>query len=90
MISNGQATDTEPQDSQRLTTEHAALARDINDLATSLGEIDSRSAGRMRDLAHAVSTPSERARWNAVDLRHAFNIERLSHEYGLARSASRR
>jgi hypothetical protein len=83
VIPNGQTPDTESHDSQRLTSEHAALARDINDLATSLGEIDARSAGRLRDLANAVSTPSERSRWNAVDLHHAFNIERLSHEYGL-------
>ena len=68
-------------DPPRLSTEHAALARDINGLATSLEEIDGRASGRLRDLANAVNSPSDRSRWNAVDLRQAFNIERLSHEY---------
>ncbi len=74
---NGSAPDAE---AHSLTTEHASLARDIQGLATTLGEIDAKAAGRMRDLAHAVNTPPERIRWNAVDLRQAFNIERLSHQ----------
>ena len=83
VVLNGQESTTDEPESRRLSNEHAALARDINELATSLGEIDSRSSGRLRDLATTISTPSERSRWNAVDLRQAFNIERLSHEYGL-------
>lgn len=82
-ILNGHAPSDESVDLTRLSSEHAALARDINDLATSLGEIDARASSRLRDLANAVNTPSERSRWNAVDLRQAFNIERLAHEYAL-------
>lgn len=67
-------------DARRVTNEHAALAQDIQGLATTLGEIDAKAASRMRDLGHAVNTPTERIRWNAVDLRQAFNIERLSHQ----------
>lgn len=73
----GASSDT---DARRVTDEHAALSRDIQGLATTLGEIDAHSAGRMRDLAHAINTPTERIRWNAVDLRQAFNIERLAHQ----------
>jgi len=75
---NGSAVDP---DARRVTSEHAALSREIQTLATSLGEIDSRTSGRLRDLANAVNTPTERGRWNAVDLRQAFNIERLSHQF---------
>lgn len=77
---NGNGSATEP-DARRVTNEHAALSRDIQSLATSLGEIDARASGRLRDLSNAVNTPTERIRWNAVDLRQAFNIERLSHQY---------
>lgn len=82
--------DPDTVETQRLSAEHAALARDVNALATSLGEIDSRAAGRLRDLASAVNTPSERSRWNAVDLPQAFNTQRLSHEYALRKVGEQR
>lgn len=91
---NGATPDVEPEpedaESHRLSSEHASLARDINGLATSLGEIDSRSSGRLRDLASAVNTPAERSRWNAVDLPQAFNTQRLSHEYALRKVGEQR
>lgn len=68
-------------DTHRVTAEHASLSREVQDLATTLEEIDSRASGRLRDLANGINTPTERGRWNAVDLRQAFNIERLSHQY---------
>jgi methyl-accepting chemotaxis protein len=85
-------TDPEPEETKThlLSSEHAALARDINELATSLGEIDTRSSGRLRDLASAVNTPSDRSRWNAVDLPQAFNTQRLSHEYALRKMGEQR
>jgi hypothetical protein len=87
---NGQDAESEATQPQRLSSEHAALARDINDLATSLGEIDTRASGRLRDLASAVNTPSDRSRWNAVDLPQAFNTQRLSHEYALRKVGEQR
>lgn len=73
------------EESARVTAEHASLAREVGDLATTLGEIDARAATRLRDLSHAIRTPAERSRWNAVDLHQAFNLERLSNEYALRR-----
>lgn len=87
---NGADPEPEATTTHRLSSEHAALARDVTELATSLGEIDSRSSGRLRDLASAVNTPSERSRWNAVDLPQAFNTQRLSHEYALRKMGEQR
>lgn len=77
--------DHESGDGTRVTAEHASLSREISELATTLGEIDARAATRLRDLSHAINTPDERSRWNAVDLHQAFNLERLSNEYALRR-----
>ncbi|HEV2127415.1 MAG TPA: hypothetical protein VGR22_02220 [Thermomicrobiales bacterium] len=82
---DGETPEAQLPEPQRLSQEHAALAREVNDLATSLDEIDTRASGRLRDLAHAVNTPNERSRWNAVDLHQAFNIERISFEYATRR-----
>jgi methyl-accepting chemotaxis protein len=87
---NGADPEPDATTTHRLSNEHAALARDINDLATSLGEIDSRSSGRLRDLAAAINTPSDRSRWNAVDLPQAFNTQRLSQEYALRKVGEQR
>jgi hypothetical protein len=87
---NGQDTETDTSQPHRLSAEHASLAREVNELATTLGEIDSRSSGRLRDLATAVNTPSDRSRWNAVDLPQAFNTQRLSHEYALRKVGAQR
>ncbi|MDQ4045381.1 MAG: hypothetical protein M3173_08030, partial [Chloroflexota bacterium] len=82
---DGQTPEPRSPEPQHLSQEHAALAREVNNLATSLDEIDTRASGRLRDLARAVNTPSERSRWNAVDLHQAFNMERLSYEYATRR-----
>jgi ABC-type transporter Mla subunit MlaD len=83
--SNGQSSDSPVPGTHRLSQEHASLAREIQNLATSLDEIDSRSSSRLRDLASAVSTPNERSRWNAVDLQQAFNLERIAYEFAVRR-----
>jgi hypothetical protein len=61
------------------------LADEINGLAASLEEIDSRSTERMRDLASSLSTEEGRLRWADVDLRRAFNSEYLAHFYAVRR-----
>lgn len=54
-------------------------------MAASVGEVDPRSAERLDDLAHAVGSEEGRQRWSDVDLRRAFNTERLSHTYAVRR-----
>lgn len=61
------------------------LADEINGLAASLAEIDSRSTERLRDLASSLSTEEGRLRWADVDLRRAFNSEYLAHFYAVRR-----
>jgi hypothetical protein len=61
------------------------LADDLNGLAASLEEIDSRSTERLRDLASSLSTEEGRLRWADVDLRRAFNTEYLAHFYAVRR-----
>jgi hypothetical protein len=66
------------------------IADQIDGIAGLLHEVDERSARRLRDLATALTTESGRFRWSDVDLRRAFNTDRLSfawavhHEGGYA------
>jgi len=60
------------------------LAGEIEGLAGQLAEIDPRAAERLRDLGLSVGSEEGRARWSDVDLRRAFNTERLSHAYATA------
>ena len=54
-------------------------------MAASLAEVDPRSAERLRDLAESMTTEHGRQRWADVDLRRAFNTDRLSHVYAVRR-----
>jgi archaellum component FlaC len=54
-------------------------------MAASLGEVDPKSARRLQDLARSVATEEGRQRWADVDLRRAFNTDRLSHAYAVRR-----
>ncbi len=87
---NGDQPDTSDTQVTRLAREHAELAQEINDLATELAEIDARASVRLRDLSSAVSTPSDRSRWNAVDLPQAFNLQRLSYQYAVRKVGRQR
>jgi hypothetical protein len=66
-------------------TERNALARNLEEMAGTLEELDPRSSERMRSLARAVATDEGRQRWAEVDLRRAFNTERLAYVYALER-----
>jgi hypothetical protein len=72
--------------------ERGALAANLEEMALTLEEVDPRSSERMRTLAHAIDSDEGRQRWAEVDLRRAFNTERLSyalaleHEGGYAHS----
>ena len=57
------------------------LERELEGMADQIGEVDARSAERMRDLAVSVGREEGQARWSHVDLRRAFNTEHLSLAY---------
>jgi DNA repair exonuclease SbcCD ATPase subunit len=59
------------------------LAEELDGMAEQLGEVDPRAAERLRDLAASVASEEGRARWSDVDLRRAFNTERLSQAYAI-------
>ncbi len=58
---------------------------ELGGMAASLAEVDPRSAERLRDLAESMTTEHGRQRWADVDLRRAFNTDRLSFAYALRR-----
>lgn len=65
--------------------ERDALAKSLEEMAGTLEELDPRASERMRSLARAVGTDEGRQRWAEVDLRRAFNTERLAYVYALER-----
>jgi predicted nucleic acid-binding Zn-ribbon protein len=66
-------------------TSASNVASEIEGIASSLSEVDTRSSSRLRDLGNALTSDTGRARWSDVDLRRAFNTDRLSHMYALRR-----
>jgi hypothetical protein len=63
----------------------AATAEELAGMAASIGEVDPRSAERLDDLARAVVDDEGRRRWAEVDLRRAFQTDRLAHAYAVRR-----
>jgi methyl-accepting chemotaxis protein len=61
------------------------VASEIQGIAGSLSEVDPRSSSRLRDLGNALTSETARARWSDVDLRRAFNTDRLAHAYAVRR-----
>ena len=61
------------------------LAEELAGMAASVGEVDPRAAGRLEDLARAIGSEDGRQRWADVDLRRAFNTERLARVYAVRR-----
>lgn len=61
------------------------MASEILGIASSLNEVDQRSASRLTDLGNALTSTKGRTRWSDVDLRRAFNTDRLSHAYAVRR-----
>lgn len=68
---------------QRLSAPAPEVAGQLDDIATLLKEVDPRSARRLHELASALTTESGRFRWSDVDLRRAFNTDRLSYAWAL-------
>ncbi len=75
-----------------LPAERGDIARSLNEIASLLDNVDERAAERLRTLARAITSDEGRQRWAEVDLRRAFNTERLAyalalkHEGGYAHS----
>lgn len=61
------------------------ISDELDHLAASLAEVESRAASRLRDLSTALTTETGRQRWSDVDLRRAFNTDRLSLAYAVRR-----
>lgn len=66
-------------------TSASNVAAEIDGIAGSLSDVDDRSASRLRDLGNAIASETGRARWSDVDLRRAFNTDRLAHSYAVRR-----
>ncbi len=66
-------------------TSSSNVASEIQGIAGSLSEVDARSSSRLRDLGNALTSETGRTRWSDVDLRRAFNTDRLSHAYSVRR-----
>jgi hypothetical protein len=61
------------------------LTREIEAMSASVGEVDSKSAERLNDLAASLETDETRLRWADVDMRQAFNTEQIAHAYAVKR-----
>jgi chromosome segregation ATPase len=72
-----------PAGNEALPGERRELAESLNELSRTLDPVDERAAERMRALARAVATDEGRQRWAEVDLRRAFNTERIAYAYAL-------
>lgn len=59
------------------------IADQLDGIAASIDHVDPRSSRRLRELATALTTETGRQRWSDVDLRRAFNTDRLSHSYAV-------
>lgn len=59
------------------------IAGQLDDIAALLNDVDPRSSRRLHELASALTTESGRFRWSDVDLRRAFNTDRLSHAWAV-------
>lgn len=69
--------------SSAFNTPAPEIARQISGMASLLENVDERSSVRLDELANAVSSAQGRQRWSDVDLRRAFNTDRLAHAYAV-------
>jgi predicted nucleic acid-binding Zn-ribbon protein len=78
-----------PAGPRPINRRQAETRRDLDDdlggMAASLGEVDPRSARRLESLSRALRSEAGRQSWADVDLRQAFNTERLAHAYAVRR-----
>lgn len=63
--------------------EFELLTNEISGLAASIQDVDPRAAERLSDLSGALGSEESRTRWADVDLRRAFNTERIAHAWAV-------
>lgn len=68
--------------------ERRELAEELDGMAATIGEVDPRASERLSDLAGSIGAEEGRIRWADVDLRRAFNTERLAMAYAERREGS--
>lgn len=81
-------TDRRRPGARQESADHArrtALAHELAGMADELSGVDPRSSARLADLAEAVGSDAGRQRWADVDLRRAFQTERLAYTYAKLR-----
>jgi methyl-accepting chemotaxis protein len=61
------------------------IASEIDNIASLVSEVEPRSSRRLHELATALTTETGRQRWSDVDLRRAFNTDRLALAYAVKR-----
>ncbi|HEX5498277.1 MAG TPA: hypothetical protein VFX03_03585, partial [Thermomicrobiales bacterium] len=59
------------------------LASDIAGMADEVAAVDPRAEARLNDLASALASDDGTQRWSDVDMRRAFNTERLAHAWAV-------
>lgn len=64
-------------------TTPSTVAAEVRGIAEALSSVDDRASSRLRDLGNALDSDDGRSRWSDVDLRRAFNTDRLSHMYAV-------
>jgi hypothetical protein len=62
-----------------------ALASEIEEIAGTVSEIDRKASERLNDLADSLEGEEARLRWADVDLRRAFNTEKIALAYAIRR-----
>jgi len=62
-----------------------ALSSEIEELAGTVSDIDRKAAERLADLAESLEGEEARLRWADVDLRRAFNTEKIALAYAIRR-----
>ncbi|CAN5621428.1 hypothetical protein BH23CHL5_BH23CHL5_07640 [soil metagenome] len=60
-----------------------ALAAEIDEIAATVSEIDQKASERLTDLAESLEGEEARLRWADVDLRRAFNTEKIALAYAI-------
>lgn len=66
--------------SERQTAE---LSEELAGMAESIREVDPRAADRLTDLSRSLHDEQGRLYWSDVDLRRAFNTERIAHSWAV-------
>jgi methyl-accepting chemotaxis protein len=61
----------------------AALSEELAGMAETIREVDPRAAERLLDLSRSLLDEQGRIYWSDVDLRRAFNTERIAHAWAV-------